>query len=168
MDELNDVQQLILTLIQQFVERQSIVLEAMKDLYFDPGMWLDETPRSWSILSRQYSLKSPMGIWIKDSVIWKYRLHGPGCDLVNQETGEPVQWDAPNLRRFDRYWFFNWIYWWIEQNQDQAVFTTMTVADRKTESFRTYIFKELYQLETLGTIVRDDPYPVRYILKLIT
>lgn len=52
------------------------------------------------------------GIW---RGTWKHWAHGHGCRLTHLETGEPIEWDAPDLLAFDDSWFGNHLEWRIQQ-----------------------------------------------------
>ncbi len=165
MDDLNPIQQAIYNLIQRFVGRQKIVLEAMLDYYYEPDMWRDGAPRAWSIIHKQYGLKSPLGIWEKDGEKWEYFLHGAGCRLTNLQTHEYLNWDAPNLQRFDRSWFLDWMHWYINDPDHvkggEDVFNNFP-PDR--EDLRKFVYEILSQIEQAGLIMRSDPYPTGYVI----
>ena len=54
------------------------------------------------------------GIW-RDSQQneWEYMLHGGGCHLKNIKTGEPIDWDPPDLNSYDEFKFMDNLLWQI-------------------------------------------------------
>ena len=105
---------LIHKLLAKFVDRQSIVLEAMRDLRPYIIMPIEEqgTPELWSQLKRKYAQKDGRGYW-GDNDEWAYRLHGIGCHLTHTITNEIIGWDVGSLRQFDPNWFIDWLDWLI-------------------------------------------------------
>ena len=59
---------------------------------------------------RQFSQR---GTWGNDDK-WEYFLHGGGCLLTNKETGEPINWDCPNIKSFDVFFFHNHLKWQLK------------------------------------------------------
>ena len=61
---------------------------------------------------------SQSGIW-RDSEDneWRYFLHGGGCRLTNTKTGEPIDWDCPDVNSFDRYKFFYHLEWQLSSSE---------------------------------------------------
>ena len=52
------------------------------------------------------------GIWVdSEKNDWKYFLHGSGCRLVNVKTGEPIDWDCPDVNRYDIWKFMFHLMW---------------------------------------------------------
>lgn len=52
------------------------------------------------------------GIWIdSEKNDWKYFLHGSGCLLVNLKTGEPIDWNCPDVNRYDIWKFMSHLMW---------------------------------------------------------
>jgi hypothetical protein len=61
----------------------------------------------FNILKHSEEIRVPRkGVW-KDRLgqEWSYILHGSGCLLTNPETQEPIDWDCPNPKAFDDYFF---------------------------------------------------------------
>jgi len=58
------------------------------------------------------------GIW-RDSENneWRYFLHGGGCRLTNTKTGEPIDWDCPDINSYDRYKFFHHLEWQLTSSE---------------------------------------------------
>ena len=55
---------------------------------------------------------SQRGIWRDDeNNEWQYFLHGGGCRLTNMKTGEPIDWDCPDLNSYDKYKFLHHLEW---------------------------------------------------------
>lgn len=57
---------------------------------------------------------SQSGIWIdSENNDWRYFLHGKGCRLVNVKTEEPIDWDCPDVNKYDRWKFMFHLMWQI-------------------------------------------------------
>jgi hypothetical protein len=109
----------LLDAITYYIDRQKIVAQALTDLGFDiTTNWSftdanDEQAinaiQKW--VARRKEIPS-RGVWIdQENNQWDYYLHGAGCTLTNQKTGEPIEWDAPKLNSFDSFFFFPSIFW---------------------------------------------------------
>jgi len=58
------------------------------------------------------------GIWVdRESNEWIYFLHGKGCRLVNVKTGEPIDWDCPDINEYDRWKFMFHLMWQISSSE---------------------------------------------------
>lgn len=54
------------------------------------------------------------GIWRdREQNEWEYSLHGIGCLLKNVKTGEPIDWDAPNVNSYTPMFFEQNLLWQI-------------------------------------------------------
>ncbi|MBI4761338.1 MAG: DUF6896 domain-containing protein [Chloroflexota bacterium] len=42
---------------------------------------------------------------------WRYFLHGSGCRLTNIKTGEPIDWDCPDVNRYEKWKFMFHLLW---------------------------------------------------------
>jgi hypothetical protein len=52
------------------------------------------------------------GIWYdNEQNEWIYFLHGNGCRLTNKKTGEPIDWDCPDVNSYDPYKFLFHLIW---------------------------------------------------------
>jgi hypothetical protein len=69
-------------------------------------------PRASSVSGSSHGRWGPNGEW-------SFFIHGLGCVIRNRVTGEPIEWDGPNLSRFDQYWFHNWLEWAIAHDPDR-------------------------------------------------
>ena len=57
---------------------------------------------------------SQSGVWLdKDNNEWRYFLHGSGCRLINVKTGEPIDWDCPDVNKYDTWKFMFHLMWQI-------------------------------------------------------
>ena len=158
---------LIYKLLAKFVDRQSIVLEAMRDLRPDLIMPIEEqgTPELWSQLKRKYAQKDGRGYW-GDNDEWVYRLHGIGCHLTHTITGELIGWDVnANMDAFDPHWFIDWVYWLIGyDSESQEVLWLKKELGQDTvnrDDLRAYIKSLLGELVDLE-IIRPRGY--RFVL----
>ncbi|MEO8395148.1 MAG: hypothetical protein ABI700_19280 [Chloroflexota bacterium] len=137
-----------LSLVQQFVERQSVVLEAMEEV----------CPRrlfSWRHTGDKLAKDQPQfGMWRDE---WKYFWHGAGCALKNLKTGEPLEWDAPDLQAFDRHWLANWFKWRISQeNQDENTAIVRSAAEPSTDDIEAFVYARLDHLRETGVLVQGS------------
>jgi len=102
---MNEEQAEVYRLVVQFVQRQELVYQLLRQLrprfVPKPG---EHPPR----LTRKAATATQRGRWGE----WRYRIHGGGCELVHDTTGEPIQWDSPDVRRFDPNWFVDWVRWY--------------------------------------------------------
>lgn len=106
METLTELQTTVLSLAKKFAQRQSVVLEAMRDLR--PDLTKDheriETQEEWIAFKREIMKKPNPGYWGENSE-WEYILHGPGCRLTHVYTGEVIEWDFGELNSFNIDWF---------------------------------------------------------------
>ena len=55
---------------------------------------------------------SQSGVWRdNENNEWRYFLHGGGCRLTNIKTGEPIDWDCPDVNSYDRHKFSYHLEW---------------------------------------------------------
>lgn len=86
------------------------------------------------------------GIWHDaDDQAWTYFLHGKGCQLTSQQSGEPIDWNSPHLQRFDTFFFIEHLSWQLRQAQFQAelFFLRGRVAERGIEPVARELIGEL-------------------------
>jgi len=75
--------------------------------------------------ARKYAIEgkvSRKGVW-KDRTgqEWNYQLHGGGCLLQNILTQEPLDWDCPNPKAFDIFFFSRHLDWRLTTSQTDNV-----------------------------------------------
>jgi len=52
------------------------------------------------------------GVWRNgENSEWRYFLHGSGCRLTNIQTGEPIDWDCPDVNKYDKWKFMFHLMW---------------------------------------------------------
>lgn len=88
----------------------------------------------------------PTGTWHDaDNQAWSYALHGRGCRLTNAQTGEPIDWNAPHVQRFDTFFFIEHLGWQLtrDQFQPELFFLRARVADRGIEPVARELIGEL-------------------------
>lgn len=75
----------------------------------------------YDILKRSEEIRVPRkGVWKdKSGQAWNYILHGGGCLLENPETQEPIDWDCPNPRAFDDFFFTRHLDWRLKQGDNE-------------------------------------------------
>ncbi|MBN1287057.1 MAG: hypothetical protein JXB47_16775 [Anaerolineae bacterium] len=119
--------EIVRNLIAYFVERQRFVALAMLDLHPRALAMGDKTclgVRLHPYLKadderRDNGTYAQLGVWKND---WKHWVHGLGCRLTNIHTGEPIEWDAPDLRTFTLDWFWEHLKWrWEHDTEDPYV-----------------------------------------------
>jgi hypothetical protein len=125
--------------LKYFIERQKLVAKAMTEMGLDLDevaeygalAWASPDEKSkenyekfaqsesiwhrkvYQVAKRASERKLPQrGIW-RDSEQneWEYSLHGGGCQLRNIETGEPIDWDAPNVNSYTLMFFERHLLW---------------------------------------------------------
>jgi hypothetical protein len=169
--ETNSVQSALYSLVQKYVERQSIVLSAMRELRPDIALedW-EITPEERSKLRIEFwRIRKPaVGLW-DDNREWEYFVHGGGCRLIHSVTQERIDWDARNLQRFDRSSFVNHLKWRLEQPiEDKAVSIfkawyeeNATSIPKMKPSFgplHDAVFPMLEELAQLGLLTQQQQY----------
>lgn len=121
---LTETQSAVLALIRRFIARQQLVFDALMDLRPHFVMFAgrheltDEEGRQLSQLRLKYSREVPQkGYWGANNE-WEYFVHGGGCRLVHTVTKEPIEWDASDIRRFDKFWLVNYLEWLFQQQTE--------------------------------------------------
>ena len=104
----------IVSLIDEYVGRQALVLAVMKQ---DRPYWLARDRAEARRIMEMMGIPKSSGFWNADTD-WRFTFHGLGCLLVNTRTAEPIEWDLttdedgrPLLNAFDKGWFLNWLEW---------------------------------------------------------
>jgi hypothetical protein len=150
--EMNIVQRAIYSLVKRFVERQQLVFDIIKELR--PYLVNTGTRRPDRVSLR----KTTSGYWGIDHE-WEYFMHGGGCKLTHTVTHEVIEWDAPDLQRFDPYWFTNWVSWFLGQYpQDSLAQVINSHTSNDPDSLRNFLFDLLGQLKELRQL---NYYPDR-------
>jgi hypothetical protein len=125
----------IKSLMAYYIQRQRIVLLAM--LYLNPsslamngdsieGIDLELYLENYAIKEQncQNPIELQLGVWKNE---WKFWVHGIGCRLIHVESGEPIEWDAPNIYLFRFEWFWQHLMWRCEFESEDPVI--MQVSD---------------------------------------
>lgn len=89
---------------------------------------------------------APTGAWHDaDDQAWSYFLHGRGCRLTNDQTGELIDWNSPHRERFDLFFFVEHLDWQLKQDQFQPelFFLRARVADQGIEPVARELIGEL-------------------------
>jgi hypothetical protein len=137
-ERIQSVKQEIYEAIARFIERQKLVAQAMSDFGLDLDMVAQYQAIAWvsSVSHIIEDVEKPLDLFPEGSVlhavsehaervkvpqegrwkdmegeVWGYYLHGGGCRLTHTHTGEPIDWDCPNVLVFDP-WFFQWHLAW--------------------------------------------------------
>ncbi|MBZ0294030.1 MAG: hypothetical protein K8L99_15820 [Anaerolineae bacterium] len=164
---MNPVQAAIYALIKKFIQRQRIVLEAMRALRPDLVMRTENegTPEEWARLRLEYKSKPAIGEWGS----WEYFLHGDGCRLTHKITGEPIEWDTGDIMRFDRFWFANHLEWQLHLSVEDKNISyirvwlqnVLGINKEPSPSFgpiKDAVFPVLEELHQIGILTRHEQY----------
>lgn len=104
MGSMSNEQTEVYRLVAEFVTRQELAYQVLRrfrpNLVPEPG---ERPPR----LTREQATATQCGRWGE----WRYGIHGSGCEMVHEATGEPIQWNSPDVRRFDPHWLIDWVTW---------------------------------------------------------
>jgi hypothetical protein len=155
MVELDPLQTAIHKLATRFSRRQVYVRDALADLRPDRLAFHDREVSGDALVGimKDYLHVPASGTW----GAWKYMLHGSGCLLVHLTTGEPIEWDPPDLLTFDRFWLANWSAWYLEQPDSEDVYLTlMEELEGKTATINDLVFPTLNQLTKMGVLYQRD------------
>jgi hypothetical protein len=61
------------------------------------------------------------GIWQdRENNEWRYFLHGSGCRLTNVKTGEPIDWDCPDVNKYDKWKFMFHLMWQLSSSEREG------------------------------------------------
>lgn len=84
---------------------------------FDKELANEHEREIYDILKCSEEIRVPRkGVWKdKSGHEWNYILHGGGCLLINPETQEPIDWDCPNPKAFDAFFFTAHLDWRLKQ-----------------------------------------------------
>lgn len=111
-------------LVQQYINRQQLVALAMLEVHPTPLKTMGSHVLGVEIapyLDKWYEKIAinpnwQGGIW---RYSWRHWARGVGCELVHINTGEPIEWDVPDLMAFDEIWFWNHLSWRISNSKPQ-------------------------------------------------
>jgi hypothetical protein len=103
------VETAVLRLLDLFLERQRVVFDLLLEIRPD---FFTNAPRP----TKAYISATQRGAWGPHSE-WFYYIHGGGCRIVHVHTGELIEWDSPDLNRFDPNWFTQWVEWWFRREE---------------------------------------------------
>lgn len=139
---MNEFQLYLYHVVKRFVTRQQIVYAALCDLRPDLIAFLNggvDDPDDLLALADRHRNVPQKGEWGD----WQYFVHGVGCRLTHTETGEPLEWDLPDLRIFDRAWLYNYFEWYLENTGGLQTFHAVSQQD---------VFNALEVLKGFGLI----------------
>ena len=150
MVKFGDIESIMYSLVKQYLERQGLVLEALRELR--PDLLSESEGEKRRRPSKEYVRLSQAGRWGKNKE-WDYFIHGRGCRLTHSMTREPIEWNDPDLTRFDPHWFVNWVDWWLHQENQNA---TLQYVERQLEDHHMplldFVFGILNQLRDKGLL----------------
>jgi hypothetical protein len=161
--ELTALQRFVWALISTYIDRQSLVKQALytlKPSIFYVGQSSLSVEELVVLVQTDAKVPSTGYLYLDDK--WEYYLHGSGCKLVNQDTLEPLEWDAPDVEIFDRYWFAVYATWWINTGQldqkiNQRIQRAQVKSQLETEMLILSIVNELEQLSLLRAPDSHNP-----------
>ncbi len=151
-------------LISLFVSRQTLVFEALRELR--PQILISTGAMVKDQIETVHKSRfdtPPTGYWGANQD-WKYFLHGLGCKLVHITTQEPIEWDAPDLKSFDRYWFINWLKWYVNYSEEKDSISFLKSMNSNTIDI--FALEMLSKLEADKMLFRRSPqHSNEYTLK---
>lgn len=148
---MNSIQLAVHSLVSSFVQRQKLVLAALSEIRPD---LLDMVGEKRVRPTKEYIKLTQSGYWGEDKE-WRYFIHGRGCRLIHTVTKEPIEWDAPDVQRFDPYWFVNWVDWLLtqEDKSEHIRIIKTQCKDQHNEDVKTLVFNVLDQLQQAGVLL---------------
>jgi hypothetical protein len=165
---LTETQSAVIALIKRFVERHQLVRAAIGDLR--PHFLLDrgstvEAVLEWAQMDAKCSHEILQGgYWGTDNE-WEYFVHGGGCRLTHTVTRELIDWDAPNIHRFDKFWLVDYLQWLLQQQSNdnwlQILKTQFTEQSTSLprgihSELREFIFPILEELSQAGVLAEPE------------
>jgi hypothetical protein len=144
-------------IIEHFLQRQKLVALAMLDVHPTAlrlagthilGIEIEPYVTKWQDkldADMDFARNWQSGLW---RGTWKHWAHGVGCRLTHIESGEPIEWDAPNLLAFDEGWFGNHLGWRIQQ----------TVPSNKVEPYSHWLWSIYQYMRDQQIIVLNSDY----------
>jgi hypothetical protein len=109
--DLTIVDRAILNLVDRFLDRQHLVFDLLQEIRPD---FFGKAPRP----TKAYISARQRGTWGRESE-WMYYVHGGGARIVHVHSDEPIEWDSPDLLRFDPNWFAGWVEWWLRRKCEE-------------------------------------------------
>jgi hypothetical protein len=136
----------LMNALAYFIERQKLVAQALVELGLDLNEVAEFKSAAWSSGTKlkgdnsHIASSSPenaqvqelfqvatrasernlsqSGIWQDhENNEWQYFLHGGGCRLINRKTGEPIDWDCPDVNSYDKYKFLHHLEWQLSSSE---------------------------------------------------
>jgi hypothetical protein len=171
---LDAVQMAFLSLVRRFVERQKLVYAVMEQMRPDKLMFVrmyeqqaappsEEEERAYLNYALQYAGNPQGGFWGRNNE-WMYYFHGGGCRLIHTITGEPIDWDAPDVNRLDRFFFVDYLKWAFRSNSADPAVVTARAAFAEYQSLnpggklKDFTHGILDQLSSAGYLMQDDEH----------
>lgn len=155
-----EIEQSMYELICRFTSRQNLVFQVLKELR--PRILISTGAITGENLEKSLRFNIPQSGYWGTNQEWKYFIHGLGCKLVHTTTEEPIEWNAPDVKAFDKYWFVNWIKWYLKQPSEVHNLTSKPVNPNGLDEF---IDLGLLKLEQKGIIVHSSSqYANEYVL----
>jgi hypothetical protein len=144
-------------IIEYFLQRQTLVARAMLEVHPQPlrmygthifGVEIAPCVERWRrriATDDNFRFNWQSGVWGGE---WRHFAHGYGCRLTHIHTGEPLEWDAPDLLAFDEYWFGNHLTWRIQQ----------TLSPDQVEAYSQWLWSIFQHMQDQQIIVLTPHY----------
>jgi hypothetical protein len=110
---LNAIQAAVLELLHYYIERQTVARDVLLARRPDLLAAAEDDPDT-EALTAEFDgapLYGRMGPW-------QYSIHGTTITLSNTRTGEPIDWEPPDLNQFDRSAFAIYVGWFLKVDPD--------------------------------------------------
>jgi hypothetical protein len=140
-----------LTLVRRYVERQRLTYAAMEQLRPDMLRYMQQSREDKKAAFKEYLESLPKfsavpftGYWGEHEE-WAYFIHGMSCRLTHTVTGEPSDWDAPDVYCFDEWKFSRYLEWALKHNADDEVVSAVQATLSAYESILTDTLKHRYE-----------------------
>lgn len=156
----------LLDLLTQFIERQRLPVAALRQLRPDLLMLMEKAPLLEIFAAIEKYRGTPQAGFWGENKEWDYYIHGGGCRLIHITTGEPIEHDGPDPQDFDRYWFANWLKWFLETHKDdeKAKIISQSLVEIGAEDMAAALLPAFDNLEQAGKILCLSPHKNWYRL----
>lgn len=150
----------LLTLLRRFVARQRLVMELIQSVR--PHL-LSREDSTTARPAKEVMSATARGDWGPLGE-WCFHMHGSGCKMVHRLTGEPLDWQAPNIRRFDVYCFLAWVTWYWEQRDVDPEVKRLR-SHLESAGIHAGLKDALTRLADLGLLQPARPLGTAYVLR---
>ena len=152
---LNSTDSILLNLIKIFLRRQELVYQVIGDI----RPWVLDADKKYQ-LTKEEAKKTAQGHWKINE--WQFKMHGPGCKIINTTTKEPINWDPPNLYCFDLYFFLEWLEWCGQQKETETL--TKIYCEDLSENNGNVLLEKLDHFVSIGLLKKNPDCFTKYTL----